>query len=272
MTGVLFIEQLKQSWRQIFYWGIGLALLTFYITAVIEDPEVINQYSALLQSFPPAMLSAFGLSDAALLTTAEGFIAFAGFTYGGLALAVFAVLAGLNITANDEDSGMMNIILALPTPRWQVIIERFLAYTLILCCIVALLFVGIIAGSSFFNVELNIGTMILGSINLIPATLTIMAITTLIGSLFSNKLIVTSLAAGFVMVSYVLNIIAGAINTTEAPIAAWIGRVSVFKYLDSEGVVLNQALNGGNITLLLGLALIAIVISLYAFENRDING
>ena len=58
----------------------------------------------------------------------------------------------------------------------------------------------------------------------------------------------------------------------EAPIAAWIGRVSVFKYLDSEGVVLNQALNGGNITLLLGLALIAIVISLYAFENRDING
>lgn len=272
MTGVLFIEQLKQGWRQILYWGLGLSLLTFYITAIIEDPEIISQYSVVLQSFPPAMLSAFGLSDAALLTTAEGFIAFAGFTYGGLALAVFGVLAGLNITANDEDSGMMNIILSLPTPRWQVIIERFLAYSVIVCCIVTLLFVGILVGATVFSIDLNIMTMLLGSINLIPATLTIMAITTLIGSIFSNKLIVTSLSAGFVMVSYVLNIIAGAVNTTELPIAEWIGRVSVFKYLDSESVVLNQALNIGNISLLLGLTVIAIIISLYAFENRDING
>ncbi|MGJ3240383.1 MAG: ABC transporter permease subunit [Anaerolineae bacterium] len=272
MTGTIFVEQFKQTWRQMLYWGVGLFMLAFYILAVIEDPDIIEQYSVLLQSFPPAMLSAFGLSDAALLTSAEGFVAFAGFTYGGLALAVFGVLAGLNITANDEDSGMMNVILALPTPRWQVIVERFLAYSVQLLVIVALLLLGIVVGANVFNVELDMMLMVLGSINLIPASLAIIGVTALIGGAFSNKTLVTSLAGGFVLVSYMLNIIAGAVNADDMPLAEWLGRVSVFTYLDSEGVILEESLNTGNVLILLVLAVVSVMIALYAFENRDIRG
>ncbi|MEO1645311.1 MAG: hypothetical protein AAFR67_08995 [Chloroflexota bacterium] len=88
MTGAIFTEQLKQSWRNAVYWGFGLGMLVFYVTAAIEDPATIDSYRGLLEALPPAMLSAFGLSSAELLTSAEGFIAFAGFAYGSLALAV----------------------------------------------------------------------------------------------------------------------------------------------------------------------------------------
>ena len=272
MTGKVFVEQLKQNWLQIFTWGVGLGFLTLFMSVIVEDREVIEQYSAIIEALPPAILSAFGLTDVAILTTPEGFLVFAGFTYGSIILSVFAVLAGLSITTNDEDTGMMNIVLAQPTPRWQVIVERFLAMVLVLIGIVLLLYTGIFIGNMVFTLEMNMGALFLGAINLIPMVLSIMAITTLIGAVFSNKLIITAVAGSFVLVSYVINTIADAVNKNDIPAAEWVEKISVYNYLGSEGVVIDGQLNTGNVSILLVTAILAVVISVYAFENRDIRG
>jgi ABC-type transport system involved in multi-copper enzyme maturation permease subunit len=99
-----------------------------------------------------------------------------------------------------------------------------------------------------------------------------MAITTLIGAVFSNKLIITGLSAAFVLISYVVNTIASAVNTSEVPILGFVEKISVYNYLGSEGVVIDNQLNIGNITVLLVITAVAIVMSVYAFENRDISG
>lgn len=272
MSGKIFIEQLKQSWLQGIYWGVGVGFLTFFLSIVVEDPEVLSGYASLIDAFPPAMLSAFGVSDAALLTTPEGFIIFAGFTYGSIVLSVFGVLAGLNIINNDEDSGMMNIILSLPTPRWQVIVERFLAYVVIVFIIVMLLFGGVILGTVFFNLEIDLMLMFIGSINLMPMILSIIAVTALISAIFSNKIIVTGLSAGFVLVSYVINTLIGAINVDDVPFAGIVGKLSIYNYVNSEGIIINNALNIGNVLVLVLVVIVAVSISVYAFENRDISG
>lgn len=272
MTGKVFVEQLKQSWLQIFTWGVGLGFLTFFMSLIVEDPEVINQYSAVIGAMPPAILSAFGISDVVLLTTPEGFLVFAGFTYGAIILSVFGVLAGLNITANDEDSGMMNIVLALPTPRWQIIVERFLAMVIVLVGIDLLMFSGMFAGNILFNLEMDMMALFLGATNMIPMILAIMAITTLIGAVFSNKVIITALSGSFVLISYVINIIADAVNKTDVPLAGWVEKISVYNYLGSEGVVIDGQLNAGNVSVLLVTTVLAVAVSVYAFDNRDISG
>lgn len=272
MLGSIFYGQLRHSWRQVLTWGIGLAVLMFYVTAVIQDPAVIEGYRGVLESFPPAFLSAFGVSDASSLTTPEGFIGFAGFTYGGIILAVFGVLTGLNITANDEDNGVMNVLLALPVPRWRLIVERFAAYTIITILIILMVFVGIVVGTIAFSVDLNYMTMLLGTVNLIPATLTVMAVTTFIASIFSNKVIVTGIAAAFVSSSYFLNVVADLVDTDSLPIAGILGRLSVFSYLDSETVLREQVLQTGNILALLVATVLLVVVSVMAFERRDISG
>lgn len=272
MNGKIFIEQLKQSWLQALYWGVGVGFLTFFMSIIVEDPQVLEGYSNLIEAFPPAILSAFGVSDAALLTTPEGFIVFAGFTYGSIILSVFGVLAGLNIINNDEDSGMMNIILSLPTPRWQVIVERFLAYVVIVFVIAMLLFGGIVLGTIIFNLEIDLMLMFMGSINMMPIILSIIAVTALFSALFSNKLIVTGLSAAFVLSSYVINTLIGAINVDEVPFANIIGNLSIYNYVDSEGIIINRAINIPNMSILLLVAVVAIGISVYAFENRDISG
>ncbi len=272
MTGKVFVEQLKQSWMQILTWGVGLGFLTLFMSVVVEDPEVINQYSAVIAAMPPAILSAFGISDVALLTTPEGFLVFAGFTYGAIILSVFGVLAGLSITANDEDSGMMNIVLSLPTPRWQVIVERFLAMVIVLAGVVLLMYAGMFTGNIAFNLEMDMVALFLGAINMMPMILAIMAITTLVGAVFSNKLIITAVAGSFVLISYVINIIADAVNKNDVPAAEWVEKISVYNYLGSENVVLDGQLNAGNVSILLVATILAVAISVYAFDNRDISG
>jgi ABC-2 type transport system permease protein len=271
MSGAVFMEELKRVWLETVIWGLGMAALMLFLSAIIQNNEVIEQYRLILESLPPSILKAFGVSSVEILTTAEGFLAFAGFTYGALILSVYGVLSGLAITANDEDEGSLNVLLAMPIHRWQIIVEKYLSYALMLLGIVLLMFGGIAAGSAIFNVPLNLNMMLLGVLNLMPLSLTVMAVTCFVASLISRKYLVSGIAAAFVVASYFLNVLAGSLDTEAMPAATLLQKLSVFSYVDSEGLVLSGGLNMLNVGLLLGLSLVLVVISIFAFERRDIG-
>ena len=35
---------------------------------------------------------------------------------------------GMRVTANEEDSGILDVVLSLPVRRWQVMVEKIAAY------------------------------------------------------------------------------------------------------------------------------------------------
>jgi ABC-2 type transport system permease protein len=272
MNGSIFKEELRSGWRETLVWGLGLMSLMMFVSAILQDSKILEQYRTILSAMPQGVLAAFGISSIDVLTTPEGFLAFSGFTYGALILAVYGVLNGLNITANDEDDGSLNVLLSMPIARWRIIVEKYLASALMLFVIVLLMFGGIGLGATVFNIPLKLDVMLLGALNLMPLSLSVMAITSLIASLISRKSVVSSLAAAVVVGSYFLNVIAGSLDKESAPVVGLIQQLSVFHYVDSESVVLGGALNAFNIGLLLVVSVIAMFISVYAFERRDIGG
>jgi ABC-2 type transport system permease protein len=251
---------------------MGMGALMLFLNAIMQNGEVLEDFGRVLTALPPGILKAVGVSDARMLTSAEGFIAFAGFTYGSLILSVYGVMSGLGITANDEDDGSLNVLLSMPLPRWQIIVEKYLAFALMLLAIVLMMFGGIALGSVIFNVPIDFGKMLMGCLNLAPLSLSIMAMTCLIASLFSQKAVVSATAAALVVVSYFINALMGSLDTEAVPVAAAIQKLSVFSYVDSEGLVTSGSLNFLNIGLLLGLSLVLVIISIFAFERRDIGG
>jgi ABC-2 type transport system permease protein len=269
MTGTIFVEQLKRSWRDTLFWGLGIAMLMFYVLAIIQDVDVLKQYEQLLASMPPALLSAFGLDDAASLSTPEGFLAFGGMTYGILLLAVYAILSGLNITANDEDEGILDVVLALPIARWRVIVEKFLAYVLMVSVIVLIGYGGIIGGRIVVpaEVELDMSRLLVGTLVMIPTTLAMLAVTMMIASLISRKRIAMALSTTFVVASYFIFTIG---NAASNAITDFLARLSLFSYFDAEQTVTN-GLQVGNIVILLAIIVVSLGISVVAFERRDIN-
>ena len=102
MSGTVFANTLRTSWKQVLYWGLGLGVLGFYIDFIASSSDIIQGYADLFASMPPAMLQAFGASSVELLRTSEGWIVSIFVSEAAIFLSVFAVMAGMNISANDE--------------------------------------------------------------------------------------------------------------------------------------------------------------------------
>lgn len=268
MAGSIFFEALRRAWRQGLYWGIGLGLLGFYVTAIIQDMDMLQQYQQMIESLPPVMLQLFGSEDLTSFTTPEGFVAFGFYTYGLLMLGIFAVLGGLNITANDEDSGALDLLLALPVPRWRVVLERFAAYAVVSAIIAFVSYLGVWLGAQMSGIEFNLVRLVEGNINFIPGLLLMIAFTAFAGALLPRKSSATVLAASFIVASYFVNFLGAAASDS---FLANVKGLSFFNYYASEAVM-RDGLNFGNMAILLIASALLVGAAVWLFERRDVGG
>jgi putative exporter of polyketide antibiotics len=267
MYGIIFIETLRRHWRGALYWGLGFGLMGAYILGIINNVDVLEQYAAIANSMPPAIFQMLGLSDASALATPEGFVAFGFFTYSAILLSVYGVMAGLNITANDEDDGILDSFLSLPVQRWQVIIEKFLAYAVFVALILALSMVGLFFGSRLSQLELNMGRMLESCINLLFPVLFVIALTACIAVLVKRKSTTIAVVSTVVVSSYFVNFLG---KMAGDSIAANISALSYFHYVDAEGVMKN-GLNAGNSAVLVIGMLVCVATSVGLFQKRDVG-
>lgn len=269
MSGAIFTETLRRNWRQILYWGISLALLGWMIAAIVQDVDMLKQYEQIAQNFPPVLLQMFGAEDAATLATPEGFITYGFFGYTLLILAVYAVIAGLGVTASEEDAGILDVVLSLPVPRWRVVLEKLAAYMLIMVAIIAVSFLGLLVGVQMSPVmaEVNLGRLAEGILNMMPSSLLMIAFTTFVAAIVRRKGTATGIAAAFIVVSYFLDFLGKA--ASESALGN-VRAISFFTYYDPQGVLVN-GLNVGSVALLLVVTALLVAGSVWAFQRRDVG-
>jgi ABC-2 type transport system permease protein len=268
VSGVVFTNTLQRNWRSALYWGISVALLGVYVIVVLPNVDVLEQYAGLINSMPPVLLAALGITDTAQIATPEGFLAVGFFGYIMLIMAAYGVIAGLNVTANEEDRGILDVVLSLPISRWRVVIERFLAYTAIIIGILVLTAV-LMTLAVQLNPTMNFdtGKMLVGIFNLLPGSLTVLAFTTFIGTLARSRSLAAGIAAGFVALSYFIDFIGNAASSTTA---SALRVLSFFSYYDG-GHIMSTGLQWGNVLVLLAAALVLVVGGIWCFERRDIG-
>lgn len=267
MNGIVVGNTLRTSWKQILYWGIGLGVLGLYIDFIASSPDIIAGYADLFKAMPPALLQAFGASDLALFTTTEGWIVSIFVSEAAIFLSVFAVMAGLNITANDEQSGVMDVILSLPISRAAYILERWIGFALIGLGIVVLCGLITVAGIIGMNIEAPLDVIMKSILNLYPGALLVMTVTCLLSTVLRRRAMAIGLSAAFVVFSYVFNIIGA---SASGAIAEFMERVSYFSYVHGEAFVLGTYDPADSVIVLVAV-LIGFVISLKMFVSRDIG-
>lgn len=268
MSGIVFRNTLWRSWRAGLYWAIGIALLGAYALIVIPNVDMLQQYADLIANMPPVMLQLFGASDAAAIASPEGFLGFAFFSYTLILLTAYGVACGLNVSANEEDRGILDVVLSLPIPRWRLVVERLLAYTVVIVLILALTFLtmwGILLTNDTFSIDTL--RLFEGIANLLPSTLLVLAFTALAGALLRSRGMAMAVAAGFVVISYFINFIGSAASGTAA---ANLKVLSFFNWYDG-GNIMTTGLQWGSVLLLSAVALILAAGSLWFFERRDIG-
>lgn len=267
MNGIVIGNTLRTSWKQILYWGLGLGALGLYIDFIASSPDIISGYAELFNTMPPALLRAFGASDVALFTTSEGWIVSIFVSEAAIFLSVFAVLAGLNITANDEQSGVMDIILSLPISRASYMLERWIGYALIGLAIIVLTAAITVGGMIGMNIEAPADVIFASILNLYPSMLLVMTVTSLLATVMRRRSLAIGLSAAFVIVSYVFNAIGAAAGGAAADLMEGL---SYFSYVHGEAFVLGTY-DPVNTVIVLLAVLIGFGLSLKMFVSRDIG-
>lgn len=267
-TGEVFAETLRRSWKTMVYWGIGVGLLVFVNVIAVPDVSTLQQMSALLESMPPILLQAFGASDMEFMATPEGYMALQFF---GLALMIFgayAITAGLNVTANDEDRGVMDLVMAAPLPRWRLVLEKLIAFALISIGMLIITFLWMwLALAMTPALAVDMGKMINGMINLLPGMYVVLAFTAFAGALIRRRSVALAVSAAFLVGSYFLDTIGRA---APGSIFETISSISFMRYYNAQDVIMN-GLNFGNMILLKVVAVALAAAAMFLYERRDIG-
>ncbi len=266
MIGSVFLETLRQTWKQMVYWGIGLAAMALLVILMLPLFDM-QQMKDLLASFPAVILAMIGVgNELEIFATNEGFVAVGFFGKSLLIFAVYPVVMGMRITANEEDDGTMDMLLSLPVQRARVVIEKFLAYSVSIIGVVLLIYFGMHLGVLLGDVELDVARLAEVTFYLIPLMVFTMAVTLLIGVVARRRQVALGIITAYIIMSYMLQTIGLA---AEGTVAEPIGAISFFTYYNT-GDILTQGYIWPHIAGLVLISAALLLLSLHRYEKRDI--
>lgn len=268
MLGIVFRDTLRHNSRLIAYVGGGLGFMGLFMVLILPSAEGLQQMADFISTIPPIILAAAGVGDNLhLLATAEGFIAMGLFSKFLLFFAAYSVITGLNVITNEEDEGTLDVVLSWPVPRWQIVAEKFAAYTLSIFLVIAPMFIGIWLGTLFTGLTLNLVTMAELVATLFPAMTIVLAFTILVGAFIGRKRRVVLITTSFVIVSFMLQTVG---MVAKGSIAENVRYISFFSYVD-VGEVVAKGLSMANVIGLLAVSVAMILVAMWGFERRDIG-
>ncbi|GAB4550540.1 MAG: hypothetical protein OHK0023_16580 [Anaerolineae bacterium] len=266
MIGVIFRETLRRNWRGSLILGGLLAAMAFYIVATLSDSNMVELMKAKVTSLA-FLVNTLGGGDAEFMASPIGIINIGYFTWMILVLGGYAIYYGVNITVMEEDRGIMDMVLATPVTRGQIIIEKFIAYALLLAFAIFIGNAALLVFTSQFEAFSRVDTARVseGSFNLLPTSLLLMGVTTALGVIFRRRGATIGLASGFLFASFVVDMLG-----RNLPDATGLRAVSFFTYYDSAAV-LQHGLVWANVFLLVALALLCVVVALWRWQRRDVG-
>ncbi|MCS6835828.1 MAG: ABC transporter permease [Anaerolineae bacterium] len=267
MQGELFTETLRRSWRTALYWGLALGFISLFTVAFVQDMDALKQYQELFKTMPAGLLAALGM-DISREMTPESFINLAVFAQLVMIMPIYGIVAGLSLTSNDEDEGIMDMVLTAPVARWRVIVERFAAFCVFIVLIALLNHLGVWLGGTFLtSLPLDMNKLAVASLSLIPLMIFTAALTALIATLVKRRTVAIGLAVLIVIISYFLDTLGAA--ATDSIVGA-LRPLSYFRYYDSANIMF-EGVQPLNLLILLGGAALMIAAAVYRWERRDVG-
>jgi len=253
--------ELKSRIGAILGWGISLALFgLIYITIY---PEFRDQF--------------FSLGDSSLwkamkfeIGTFEGFLASIVVQLIPVYLGIYIIINSTDTLAGEEDRGILEMLLSLPIPRWQIVTVKATAISI--ASFVILVLSGLGSAVALQSVKAIVETNVTpGSLFLIilsgwPITFVFIMIGLFLSAYLPNRRSAAALMTLFFIASYLAENL-----TNFVPSLGKFRCLTLFTYFDSSADVFTKGVQTGDILTLFALAAIFFVLAVLSFERRDVT-
>jgi ABC-2 type transport system permease protein len=262
MLRSVFGKSLWDQRRGILVWSLGVAAVGVAYAAFypsMSGPEM----QAAMDAFPKELLDALGFTD---ITSPAGYIG--GTTYGLLGpvlVIIFGVALGAQAIAGEEESGRLDLLLAHPVERWQVVVQRAAAMlvAMSLAGVVLLLAMLAVAGPAQFD-EIPAANFAAATLQLVLLGWLFGCLALAVGALTGSRGLAIGAVALLGVATYFGNTLGPSVD-----FLAWTRDVSPFHYFSGG----KPLVNGWQLADALVLAAVPVVlvgIGALGFQRRDV--
>ena len=255
----LFAKTMRdQRWQVA---GFGLALAAMSSTAVFLWPSVRDT----LQNFElPAAVKAFIGTDLSI-ATAAGYLSARYFGWVDVLLIVYAVIQGTGAIAGEESGGTMDLLLAQPITRRDVVLQKVAATVIGGALIIAIGWLGFALSIPFVRIDVSLADTAIASANMFPITLLFFALSLCAGAVAPSRGVASAIAIGLATGWYFISILANGVESLHNL------RYATPFYYYGSGASLVHGIDWWHVGLLLGASAGLLALTIHAFGRRDVS-
>ena len=255
----LFAKTMRdQRWQVA---GFGLALAAMSSTAVFLWPSVRDT----LQNFElPAAVKAFIGTDLSI-ATAAGYLSARYFGWVDVLLIVYAVIQGTGAIAGEESGGTMDLLLAQPITRRDVVLQKVAATVIGGALIIAIGWLGFALSIPFVRIDVSLADTAIASANMFPITLLFFALSLCAGAVAPSRGVASAIAIGLATAWYFISILANGVESLHNL------RYATPFYYYGSGASLVHGIDWWHVGLLLGASAALLALTIHAFGRRDVS-
>jgi ABC-2 type transport system permease protein len=184
---------------------------------------------------------------------------------GAIVLAVLAISLGTNAIAGEEDRRTMDIVLATPTPRWSIVLQRFAAMaTMVGVVALAILLVMAIA-NPMVDLGFSLGNMVASNFQLALLALVFGSLALAVGGLTGRRGITIGIAAGTTVATFFVNGLAELVDWLKGP-----QKITPFYWLQRANP-LENGLTIEDTIIMVSVIAVFLCVAIWGFARRDIT-
>ncbi|NLT43644.1 MAG: ABC transporter permease subunit [Anaerolineae bacterium] len=265
MLRSVFLKSLRDQTRSLLWWLFGVVayivfVMLFYPT-LRQNSELLNDY---LQAFPEAFRLAF-IGEVEDITSPNGFLASYVFSLiMPIILLVYAIIAGGDAIAGEEERGTLDLLLANPVSRSRVYLEKAANVAAGVLLISLATWASVVLGA--LPVDMSVSALRVAEVcvSLALFGLALGALALAVGAATGKKGTAGGVAAAVALFSYLMYSFAPSVAALR-PYRA----VSLL-YLYNGADPLSNGLNLVHLTMLVAFTVACVAVGLYFFRRRDL--
>jgi ABC-2 type transport system permease protein len=265
----IFLKTLRDMRTALFWWVLGLFLMSLYVIALYptiqKNSQQLQDY---VDSMPKGMLAMMGMDNGQFdYTTLNGYLSMEMFSFFyPLTLLTFAITYGSGFIGSEEENGTLDILLAAPIRRWRVMVEKFAALIIFTLITILATYLGLVAGGVLSGIEhMPLGRIAVSALNMLPLVLFFAALALCLTGLRGGRGLALGAVLGLMIVSYLVYSMA-----EIADIPLWIRKLSPWYYYGGN-TIMRSGLSLGHAGLLVGSTALLVGIGMWGFERRDVG-
>ena len=259
------LKAFYDQWRATLGLALLLAAYAGLILAIFPSISSIIEIRDIFEKLPEAFRALFAPGGIDI-TTPEGFLATEFFSLlGPLLFFAYTIGLGGSATAGEEERGTIDMLMALPIPRWRVVFEKYVSIVVGTVVLALALLGGIAAGGLAAGLQLRLDGLAAMIASAVLLSLLFGALAMWIGALSGRRTLSIGLAFGLAVGSYFVYSFSELVDVIKP-----IRPISPFTYYIGDNPLVN-GLQSTNVAVLAGATLVFLVLALVAFQRRDLR-